>query len=127
LVILLVKLTTVVLHHRGRTDFSKAQTATVVGIVGILFDLRRKRHAEKDMRVKFTHDQHRAIIKLVLTVHLMPDIHAHAAPPDFALLERGRMVLGVQLFLLAVPAWEILLHRTCMAQNTGRVQYAVVG
>jgi hypothetical protein len=32
LVILLVKLTTVVLHHRGRTDFSKAQTATVVGI-----------------------------------------------------------------------------------------------
>ena len=35
------------------------------------------------------------------------------------------MVLGVQLFLLAVPAWEILLHRTCMAQNTGRVQQAV--
>jgi type II secretory pathway predicted ATPase ExeA len=33
LVILLVKLTTVVLHHRGRTDFSKAQTATVVGIL----------------------------------------------------------------------------------------------
>jgi hypothetical protein len=35
LVILLVKLTTVVLHHRGRTDFSKAQTATVVGITVI--------------------------------------------------------------------------------------------
>jgi hypothetical protein len=35
LVILLVKLTTVVLHHRGRTDFSKAQTATVVGIMTI--------------------------------------------------------------------------------------------
>jgi hypothetical protein len=35
------------------------------------------------------------------------------------------MVLGVKLFLLAVPAWEILLHRTCMAQNTGRVQHAV--
>jgi len=55
----------------------------------------------------------------------MPDIDAHAAPPDFTLLECGRMVLGVQLFLLAVPAWEILLHRNCMAQNTGRVQHAV--
>jgi hypothetical protein len=55
-------------------------------------------------------------------VHLKPDIHAHAAPPDFALLECGRMVLGVQLFLLAVPAWEILLHRLCMTQNTVRVQ-----
>jgi len=32
LVILLVTLTAVVLHHSGRTDFSKAQTATVVGI-----------------------------------------------------------------------------------------------
>ena len=74
------------------------------------------------MRVKFTHDQHRAVIKLILPVHLMPDIHAHAAPPDFALLERGRLVLGVQLLFMAVPAWEILLHRTCMAQNTGRVQ-----
>jgi hypothetical protein len=52
----------------------------------------------------------------------MPDIHAHAAPPDFALLECGRMVLGVQLCFMAVPAWEILLHRTCMAQNTGHVQ-----
>jgi hypothetical protein len=29
---------------------------------------------------------------------------SHAAPPDFALLERGRMVLGVPLFLLASPA-----------------------
>jgi len=36
-----------------------------------------------------------------------------------------RLVLGVQVFLLAVPAWEVLLHRTCMAQNTGRVQEAV--
>jgi hypothetical protein len=74
------------------------------------------------MRVKFTHDQHWAIIKLVLAVHLMPDIHAHAAPPNFALLECGRMVLGVKLFLMAVPTWEILLHRICMAQNMGRVQ-----
>jgi quercetin dioxygenase-like cupin family protein len=32
LVILLVILTVGALHHRGRTDFSKAQTATVVGI-----------------------------------------------------------------------------------------------
>jgi hypothetical protein len=32
LVILLVKLTVGALHHRGHTDFSKAQTATVVGI-----------------------------------------------------------------------------------------------
>ena len=47
---------------------------------------------------------------------------SHAAPPDTTLLQRGCMVLGVQLFLVAVPAWEILLHRTCMAQNTGRVQ-----
>ena len=77
------------------------------------------------MRVKFAHDQHRTVVKLVLAVHLMPDIHAHAAPPDFALLECGRMVLGVQLFLLAVPAWEVLLYRTCMAQNTGRVPEAV--
>jgi hypothetical protein len=77
------------------------------------------------MRVKFAYDQHRMVIKLVFAVHLMPDIHSHAAPPDFALLECGRMVLGVKLFLLAVPAWEILLHRTCMAQNMGRVQEAV--
>jgi hypothetical protein len=35
LVILLVQLTVGALHHRGRTDFSKAQTATVVGIEGI--------------------------------------------------------------------------------------------
>jgi hypothetical protein len=34
-VILLVKLTAMDLHHRGRTGFSKAQTATVVGIEGI--------------------------------------------------------------------------------------------
>src|SRR6267378_4437109 len=59
------------------------------------------------MRIEFTHDQHRAVIKLVLAVHLMPDIHAQAAPPDFALLERGRMVLGVQLLFMAVPAWKI--------------------
>ena len=60
------------------------------------------------MRVKFTHDQHRAVIKLILPVHLMPDIHAHAAPPDFALLERGRLVLGVQLFLMQkdFPGWD---------------------
>jgi DNA invertase Pin-like site-specific DNA recombinase len=32
LVILFVQLTAVALHHRGHTDFSKAQTATVVGI-----------------------------------------------------------------------------------------------
>jgi hypothetical protein len=57
----------------------------------------------------------------------MPDIDAYAAPPNFALLERGRLVLGVQLLFMAVPAWEILLHRTCMAQNTGRVQEAVGG
>jgi hypothetical protein len=30
---------------------------------------------------------------LVLAVHLMPDIHAHAAPPDVALLERGVVYL----------------------------------
>ena len=74
------------------------------------------------MRVKFAHDQHRTVVKLVLAVHLMPDIHAHAAPPDFALLERGRMMLGVQLFLLTVPGWEVLLHRLCMTQNMVRVQ-----
>ena len=32
MVILLITLTAVALHHRGRTDCSKAQTATVVGI-----------------------------------------------------------------------------------------------
>ena len=73
-------------------------------------------------RIAHEFGTHRAVIKLILPVHLMTDIHAHAAPPDFALLERGRLVLGVQLLLLAVPAWEVLLHRTCMAQNTGRVQ-----
>src|SRR4029450_13647852 len=83
-------------------------------VVGILFDLRREWHAEKDMWVKLVTEQHRTVIQVVLAVHLMPDIHAHTAPPNFALLERGRMVLGVQLFLLTVPAWEVLLHRTCM-------------
>jgi len=28
------------------------------------------------------------------------------------------MVLGVPLFLLARPAWAILLHRTCMPRRS---------
>src|SRR5688572_12235297 len=55
------------------------------------------------MLVKFTHDQHRAVIKLVLAVHLMADIHSHAAPPDFALLERERTLRGCKEISVKVP------------------------
>lgn len=76
-------------------------------IMLVLLYLRAESHAPKEPSIEFFHYQHRAIIKAALSVYLMTDIHADAAPPYFTLVEGRKMCVFLYVLLDFIPALKI--------------------
>ena len=69
-----------------------------------------KTDAEECLCVEGTKEQDRPIMVLTRAVEFVPDVDANCTPPNFAGVIERALGGGVDIFLTAIPAVEVLLH-----------------